>query len=391
MTAVQTGLDRIASDDSVAVRLVRDRKVGLVAHAASVDRELRSAGSVLAGAGAEIRALFGPEHGFSGAAQDMVEVGNAKGTDVPIYSLYGDTPEDLNPKPEWLDGLDVIVIDLQDVGSRYYTYVWTAALMLKVAATAGVEVVVLDRPNPLGGVRVEGAPQRDGYLSFVGLYPIAVRHGLTIAELLSWVRNRDDIARDALHVVPMRGWQRSMTWGQTDLPWVMPSPNMPTVDTAIVYPGGCLVEGTRLSEGRGTTRPFEIWGGPDLDVTELLALDLHGATLRPIEFTPTFQKHGGQPCRGVQVHVDDPWVFRPYEAYQRMLATALRSVPLEERWRTETYEFVSDRPAIDLLTGGPEFRTVVDGGGSLDDGLAFEARGAARFDDERRATWLYEK
>jgi len=391
LTAVQTGLDRIASDDSVAVRLIRARKVGLLAHAASVDRELRGAAAVLAGAGAEISALFGPEHGFSGAAQDMARVGSTGVAHLPIYSLYGDDPGDLSPKPEWFDGLDAIVIDLQDVGSRYYTYVWTAALMLKAAASRGVEVVVLDRPNPLGGVRVEGAPQRDGYLSFVGLYPIAVRHGLTIAELLSWVRNRDDIARDALHVVPMRGWQRSMTWDQTGLPWAMPSPNMPTLDTAIVYPGGCLVEGTKLSEGRGTTRPFEIWGGPDMDVAELLTLDLRGATLRPIEFAPTFHKHAGQPCRGVQVHVNDSWVFRPYEAYQRMLAAVLRSVPTEERWRTETYEFVSDRPAIDLLTGGPEFRAAVDQGASLDDGLAFEARGAARFDDERRASWLYEK
>ncbi len=390
MTSVQTGLDRIASDDSDAVRLVRGRKVGLLGHAASVDRELRAASAVLAAAGAEVCALFGPEHGFAGAAQDMVGVENTEGR-LPTYSLYGDEPEDLSPKPEWLDGLDVIVIDLQDVGSRYYTYVWTAALMLKAAASVGVEVVVLDRPNPLGGLRVEGAPQRDGYLSFVGLYPIAVRHGLTIGELLTWVRNRENIPRDALRVVPMRGWQRSMTWDQTGLSWVMPSPNMPTLDTATVYPGGCLIEGTTLSEGRGTTRPFEIWGGPGLDIAPLLALDLHGATLRLIEFTPTFQKHAGRPCRGVQVHVTDAWVFRPYEAYQRMLAAVLQSVPIETRWRTEPYEFVSDRPAIDLLTGGSEFRAAIDEGASLEDGLAFEARGAAQFDDERRASWLYEK
>jgi len=364
--------------------------VGLLGHAASVDSELRAASAVLAAAGAQVSALFGPEHGFAGAAQDMVGVGSTV-AQLPIYSLYGDAPEDLSPRPEWLDGLDVIVIDLQDIGSRHYTYVWTAALMLKAAASAGLEVVVLDRPNPLGGVRVEGAPQRDGYLSFVGLYPIAVRHGLTIAELLSWVVNRENMPRDALRVVPMRGWQRSMTWSQTGLPWVMPSPNMPTCDTVVVYPGGCLVEGTKLSEGRGTTRPFEIWGGPNLDMASLLALDLHGATLRPIEFTPTFQKHAGQSCRGVQVHVTDAWVFRPYEAYQRMLAAVLRSEPIEARWRTETYEFVSDRPTIDLLTGGPEFRTAVDEGAPLDDGLGSEARGAAQFDDERRASWLYEK
>jgi uncharacterized protein YbbC (DUF1343 family) len=240
-------------------------------------------------------------------------------------------------------------------------------------------------------VRVEGAPQRQGYLSFVGLYPVAVRHGLTIAELMQWVCDREHIDRDVLRVVSMDGWTRAMEWKDTGLRWVMPSPNMPTFDTAVVYPGGCLVEGTRLSEGRGTTRPFELWGAPGLDVEPLLELDLHGVALRPVEFTPTFQKHAGRSCSGVQVHVTDPWVFRPYETYLRMLATVLPPLPVEERWRTEVYEFVSDRPAIDLLTGGSEFRAAVDEGASLDDVLAGEARGAAKFDDERRAAWLYEK
>ena len=391
MTGVRTGLDRIADGDSDAVRLIAGRKKGLLAHAASVDRSLRSTASVLRHAGARVSALFGPEHGFAGAAQDMVGVGNADNTDVPVYSLYGDDAENLSPKPEWLRGLDAIVIDLQDVGSRYYTYVWTAALTMKVAAAVGTDVVLLDRPNPLGGARVEGAPQRDGYLSFVGLYPVAVRHGLTIAELMQWVCEREHIDRDVLHVVTMDGWTRSMQWKDTGLPWVMPSPNMPTVETALVYPGGCLLEGTKLSEGRGTTRPFELWGAPGLDVSPLLELDLHGVTLRPVELTPTFQKHAGQSCSGVQVHVTDPWVFRPYEAYLRMLAAVLPSLPAKERWRTEEYEFVSDRPAIDLLTGGPEFRTAVDEGASLDELYAEEARGAAQFDGERRQAWLYEK
>jgi len=223
------------------------------------------------------------------------------------------------------------------------------------------------------------------------LYPVAVRHGFTVAELVRWVCDRENIDRDFLHVVSMEGWTRSMEWRDTGLPWVMPSPNMPTLDTAVVYPGGCLVEGTRLSEGRGTTRPFELWGAPDVDVGPLLALDLHGVTLRPVEFTPTFQKHAGRSCVGVQVHVTDPWVFRPYETYLRMLAAVLPQLPVEERWRTEVYEFVSDRPAIDLLTGGPEFRIAVDEGSPLDSVLAEEARGAAKFDDERRAVWLYEK
>ena len=391
MTGVRTGLDRIADGDSEAVRLVSGRNIGLVAHAASVDRRFRSAREILDRAGARIRALFGPEHGFAGAAQDMVGVQTDEANEVRIYSLYGDDAEDLSPKAEWLHGLDAIVIDLQDVGSRYYTYVWTAALALKAAALQGVEVVVLDRPNPLGGTRVEGAPQREDYLSFVGLYPVAVRHGLTLAELLRWVCERERLDREALQVVRMDGWQRAMLWDDTKLPWVMPSPNMPTVETATVYPGGCLVEGTKLSEGRGTTRPFELWGGPDLDITPLFGLDLHGVALRPVEFVPTFQKHAGQPCRGVQVHVTDPWVFRPYEAYLRMLAAVLPGLSEADRWRTEPYEFVSDRPAIDLLTGGPEFRLAVDGGAAIDELLSEQSRGAARFDGERRSDWLYEK
>lgn len=391
MNVIQTGLGRLSQDDSDAVRLVRGRRIGLLAHAASVDAELRPAREVLEAAGAKIAALFGPEHGFSGAAQDMVEVEGSSARSLPVYSLYGSAPEALSPKPEWLDGLDAIVIDLQDVGARYYTYVWTAALVLKVAAEMGVEVVVLDRPNPLGGIRVEGAPQRDGYLSFVGLFPIAVRHGLTIGELLVWVRNLEGLPRESLQVVPMRGWQRTMSWNDTGLPWVMPSPNMPTLDTVAVYPGGCLIEGTMLSEGRGTTKPFELWGAPGLDSSALLALELPGALLRPVEFVPMFQKHAREQCNGVQVHVLDPWVFRPYEAYQRMLAVALGAVAPEQRWRTEAYEFVSDRPAIDLLTGGPEFRAAIDRGSSLDECLAKEARGAAQFDEERRSCWLYEK
>jgi len=391
LTGVRTGLDRVADGDSKAVQLIAGRNIGLLAHAASVDRALRPAATVLREAGARISALFGPEHGFAGAAQDMVGVDSDDGPEVPVYSLYGDDAADLSPNPEWLRDLDAVVIDLQDVGSRYYTYVWTAALTMKAAASVGTDIVVLDRPNPLGGVRVEGAPQRKGYLSFVGLYPIAVRHGLTIAELMQWVCDHDQLDREALHIVPMDGWLRKMTYGETGLPWVMPSPNMPTLDTAVVYPGGCLIEGTTLSEGRGTTRPLEIWGGPNLDVAALLELDLHGVTLREVEFVPTFQKHAGAVCAGVQVHVTDPWVFRPYDAYIRMLAAVLPSLSPESRWRTEVYEFVSDRPAIDLLTGGPELRTAIDDGLPLDTVLAREARGAAEFDGQRRAVWLYEK
>ena len=384
MTGVRTGLDRIADGDADAVHLIAGRRIGLLAHAASVDRDLRPAAAVLAAADAQVVALFGPEHGFAGAAQDMVGVQGEDDREVPVYSLYGDDAADLSPKPESVRELDAIVIDLQDVGSRYYTYVWTAALTMKIAASVGTEVIVLDRPNPLGGVGVEGAPQRSGYLSFVGLHSVAVRHGLTIAELLRWVRDEERLERESVHFVLMDGWHRTMTFVDTGLPWVMPSPNMPTFDTATVYPGGCLVEGTTLSEGRGTTRPFELWGAPGLDLARLADLDLHGVRLRPLEFVPTFHKHAGRPCRGVQVHVTDAWVFRPYEAYlqnagdgpcvtRSILKRTLAHRGIRVRLRSARYRS-PDRC-------GPEFRerqsmrqrpwTTC---------LADEARGAAEFD-----------
>jgi uncharacterized protein YbbC (DUF1343 family) len=389
LSAVRTGLDRLVAEEPELSRLVRGRRIGLLAHAASVDARLRPAQTVLHEAGAQIAALFGPEHGFEGAAQDMVGVGSDSGATVPVYSLYGDSFEELSPDPAWLAGLDAVVIDLQDVGTRFYTYVWTAALMLKACLAAGVEVIALDRPNPLGGLEVEGAPQEEAYLSFVGLYPISVRHGLTLAEILRWVCRADALDAAGLRIVPMKGWQRAMSWAQTGLPWVMPSPNMPSLDTATVYPGGCLIEGTRLSEGRGTTRPFEIWGAPGLDTRPLLRLRLPGATLRPLGFAPTFQKHGGESCNGVQVHVTDRDAFRPYESYLRMLAAVLEQLPEEARWRTEPYEFVSDPLAIDLLTGRSDFRVAVDSRSSIEPLIELEQAGAARFDAERKEILLY--
>ena len=391
MTIVQTGLDRIVAGERGPQSLVRGRRIGLLGHAASVDASLRSAAAGLVAAGARLSVLFGPEHGFFGSAQDMVGVESERVESLPVYSLYGDDFDDLSPKPEWLNGLDAVVIDLQDVGARYYTYVWTAALMLKIAARTGVEVIVLDRPNPLGGLVVEGAPPRPGYLSFVGLHPLPVRHGLTIAEILTWVSREEGIDREALSIVAMKGWTRSMLWTDTGLPWVMPSPNMPTLDTAFVYPGGCLIEGTTLSEGRGTTRPFELWGGPSLDCSSLRELTLDGATLRELTFQPMFQKHAGSLCQGVQVHVTDPHVFRSYDGYLRMLAATLSLLPPSVRWRTTPYEFVADRPAIDLLTGGSEFRRCVDESAPLSDLLEAQLVAVTAFEPQREQCFLYEK
>ena len=388
---VQTGLDRLRDDRAVWSR-VAGRRVGLVAHPASVTHDFVHARDVLVEKGARLGALFGPEHGYGGEAQDMAGVGGGAetATGVPIYSLYGADFGSLSPKREWLDGLDAVVIDLQDIGSRYYTYVWTAVLVARACSAAGIETIVLDRPNPLGGLVVEGAPQLPALCSFVGLRAVPIRHGLTAGEIVA------DAARDerlgGVSVVEMTGWRRSMLFNETGLPWVLPSPNMPTVDTAIVYPGGCLLEGTNASEGRGTTRPFEIFGAPWVDGVQLArGIERDGGPglrARPVTFRPTFQKHAGTTCVGVQLHVTDASAFAPYRAY----LTALRAMhPMEGfRWRSERYEFVDDRPAVDLLTGDPKVREGIDAGASVEDLLRV---GQERMDAWRdaRARWIYKE
>lgn len=392
---VESGLDRVAAGAPEVLGHLRGKRVGLLAHPASVTRGLAHAHAVLERAGARVVTLFGPEHGYGGEAQDMAPVGDvddAAEERVRVFSLYGTTFDALRPTPEMLRGLDAVVVDLQDVGARYYTFVWSAALMLEATAAVGIPCVVLDRPNPLGGVVLEGAPQRPGYRSFVGLYDVPVRHGMTIAEITGMVRARLALPAESLVTVPMRGWQRAMYFDDTGLPWVYPSPNMPTLDTALVYPGGCLIEGTLLSEGRGTTRPFEVFGAPWVDgeaLAKTLEGQLPGLALRPLHFQPTFQKHGGQRCGGVQVHVTDRARVRSYEAYLRILHALLTRYPDAPRYRTEEYEYVTDRPAIDLLTGGPEFRQATDAGESIDPWLASEAAGAAAFEAERAPYLLY--
>ncbi len=388
--SVATGLERLASDEQDVVKLVRGRRVGLLAHPASVDARLRHAEDIVRASGANLSVLFGPEHGYTGQAQDMIGVGENAQASARVISLYGDSFEDLSPRPDALSGLDVVVIDLQDVGSRYYTFVWSAALMLIACAKQGVQCVVLDRPNPLNGVTLEGAPQRTGYRSFVGLYDVSVRHGMTIGELCTMVRELAGLPKEALEIVSMHGWQRDMLWTDTGCPWVLPSPNMPTPDTALVYPGGCLIEGTNLSEGRGTTRPFEIWGAPFVSGRELAArVQGPGAILRPLSFEPTFHKHARLTCGGVQVHVRDASSFRSYALYLQLIAEVARHSEGGFRFRTETYEYVSDRPAIDLLTGGPEFRACVSQGAPVQDVLQAEERGAQSFAEQRKPWLLY--
>src|SRR6266849_3466052 len=360
MTAVLSGLDVLLGRLRT---LLGGQSVGLLCHSASVTADLTPAAEALMRLkGVKLRRLFAPEHGITGAAQDLVLVGHERDplTGLPVMSLYG---KRLDPEPHALDGLDALVIDLQDVGARYYTYNWTMALAMQAASRVSLPVIVLDRPNPLGGERLEGNWPEAGWSSFVGLYPLPIRHGMTMGELAGYLNNKHERGCD-LTVVPMLGWRRRMAWEDTGLPWVSPSPNMPTPDTARVYPGGCLVEGTNLSEGRGTTRPFEWIGAPYLDAhryaSALERLSLPGVIFRPARFVPTFHKWAGRVCEGVQIHVTDSDRFKPFLTSLAMIATARRAAPRAFAWKRPPYEFERRRLPIDILCGTDQIRLAIE-------------------------------
>lgn len=355
---MRVGLDVLLSDPA-RISALKGTRVGLLAHPASVTRELVHALDGLLEAGVRPRLLYGPEHGYAGGAQDMAHVADDRDprTGARVVSLYGESFERLSPRRDELADVDVLVVDLQDVGARYYTFVWTALLALRACASAGVRLLLLDRPNPIDGTTVEGRPHTELRLrSFVGLEPVPIRHGKTYGELVA-ERARIEGLADALEVVPIEGWDRTGYADAWDRPFVLPSPNMPTLDTAIVYPGGCLIEATNLSEGRGTTRPFELVGAPWID-GHRLAADLHATGLpgfraRPTSFLPTFQKHAGRACGGVQVHVVDRAAFRPVATYLALLALSRAQDPSRFGLRTEPYEYVdpSEAEALDMLCG----------------------------------------
>ena len=391
---MNAGLDVLLAGSERAAGILRGKRIGLLANAASVTSGLVPAPHALLGADYDVRVLFGPEHGFRGAAQDMEAVAGVEPSRLPVISLYGETFDDLSPKDEHLEGLDAVVCDLPDVGSRYYTFVWTTALMMKACAARGIPVVVLDRPNPLGGEILEGNLPEPKLLSFVGLYPVPVRHGMTPGEIARFVNTEHGLRCD-LTVVPMKSGERLASRAEIaeTASWVLPSPNMPTPETALVYPGGCLVEGTNLSEGRGTTRPFELVGAPWLDADDAAdaanALCMPGVVFRPHVFKPAFHKHAGKMCRGVQVHVADRARFRPYETYLRLLKALSDLDPGRLRWRTEKYEYREDVPAIDLLTGTPTYRRLVSEGASLDPWIETFQADIARFAPSRERSLLY--
>ena len=362
MRIVTTGLERwLGGDDPLG----RGARIGLLAHAASIDADAVHATRRILDAGRHrLDRVFAPEHGLWGVEQDMEGVRSDvdPATGVPVVSLYGDDAESLRPGVEHLDGLDAIVCDVQDVGSRYYTFVYTVAHIMEAAGRAGIPVVVLDRPNPIGG-SIEGPVLDPELSSFVGRYPVPVRHGMTVGEIARLARGAFGV-RAELHVVPMEGWRPDMHFGDTGLPWVPPSPNMPTPGTALVYPGGCLIEGTNLSEGRGTTSPFELVGAPWLDAERLAASVRRAAgpaaRVRAARFRPMFGKHAGRACGGVQVIPADRDAFRPFATYMTLVAEARRQDPESFDWRREPYEFERDRLAIDLLLGRRDLKPLLE-------------------------------
>jgi uncharacterized protein YbbC (DUF1343 family) len=371
---------------------VRGKRLGLIANPSSVDTRLRHAVDVLhEHPDIQLDILFGPEHGLRGFAQDQIELEDEVDaqTGLPVVSLYGPCR---TPTSEMLRGLDALVFDIQDIGSRYYTYIWTMAHAMEACAREDVEMIVCDRPNPLGGNMVEGNLIEDGFTSFVGLYPIPNRHGMTVGELAGLFNETFEIGC-RLKVIPMEGWTRSQWHDETGLPWVMPSPNMPTLETAIVYPGMCLVEGTNVSEGRGTTRPFEIIGAPWIEphrlVRELERENHPGVSFRALHFQPTFHKFAEKICGGVQLHVSDRRAFRPLRTAVAILGVLKRLWPTEFAWREPPYEYESERPAFDILMGNDLVRYQIESGASTGEIEAAWQDQTQQFFIEREPFLLY--
>lgn len=394
---VRTGLDRLLAPDGDGDTLraaLRGRPYGLLVNQASVTADLRHAIDALRDAGLPPTRLFAPEHGVRGHAQDMESVGDEACdpvTGLPVVSLYGDDLASLAPDPAALAGLEVVLVDLPDIGTRYYTFAATGHYLARTARAVGVEVWVLDRPNPIGGTAVEGNLVAPGFESFVGAISLPNRHGLTLGELLRYADAHT--APAPVRVIEALGWSRPEWLDQTGLPWVLPSPNMPNLDAAAIYPGMCLLEATNVSEARGTTRPFELFGAPFVDsvalVRALHALDLPGVRFREAVFKPGFQKWAGSICHGAQVHITDREALRPYATGLAVLSVLWRLYPGQVAWREKPYEFVADIPAIDLLAGCAEVRLAVEGLAPFDELVAIACAGADDYAERRGAVALY--
>lgn len=376
------------------IDLVKGSRVGLVCNQASVDHLLNHSADVLRGTeGVNLTALFGPQHGIRGDLQDnMIETPHTTDseTGLTVYSLYSETRE---PTEEMLRDVDVIVCDLQDVGCRIYTFVYTIANCMRVARRLGKRVVVCDRPNPIGGVAVEGNLLENGFESFVGQYPLPTRHGMTAGELARMFNEHWGIGCE-LEVVPLEGWSRELWFDETDIPWVLPSPNMPTLDSATIFPGTVHLEGTQMSEGRGTTRPFELAGAPYVDAGEfaqrLEATGLPGVKFRPTNFQPTFQKHAGKTCGGVQIHVLDRQEFKPVLTGIAVVKTCFDLYGDNFRWKEPPYEYVFDKNPFDVISGTDSLRKAFERGDTLEEIERSWQPGYESFLKERAKVLLYD-
>lgn len=358
---IKLGLEKVLKEQKVQLKNLR---IGLICNQASVNHQFRHAADLFfEHTDINLVALFGPQHGIRGDVQDnMVETLHEtdKKTGLPIYSLYSETRQ---PSEAMLENLDALVFDLQDVGCRVYTFIYTLANSMKSCAEFGKKMFVLDRPNPVNGITVEGNLLEIGHESFVGQFPIPIRHGLTIGEIAKLFNREFNINCD-LEVISMDGWSREDFYDETDSPWVMPSPNMPTVDTAIVFPGTVYLEGTQISEGRGTTRPFEIVGAPFVDAQELTdalkSLELSGVIFRSTKFIPTFQKHAGKVCEGVFLHVTDRETYESVITGLAVVKTIFELYPNEFKWKEPPYEYVFDRNPFDVISGTFQTRQFIE-------------------------------
>jgi uncharacterized protein YbbC (DUF1343 family) len=364
---IKLGVERLLTEK---IDLLRGARVGLVCNQASVDHGLRHVADLLhQHPDIKLTTLFGPQHGIRGDVQDnMIETAHAadRKTGLPIYSLYSETRE---PTEEMLRDVDIIVVDLQGVGCRIYTFVYTMANCMRAAKKFGRKVIACDRPNPIGGIQVAGNLLDPAFTSFVGQFPIPTRSGMTDVELGRLFNAEFGIDCD-FEAVPMSGWSRELWYDDTDGPWVLPSPNIPTIDTAGVFPGTVHLEGTQMSEGRGTTRPFELVGAPYINAEDFAAalssLGLPGVYFRSCVFVPTFQKHGGQPCGGVQIHVLDRLTFEPVITGIAIVKTAFDMYREHFRWKDPPYEYEYDRNPFDLIAGTSAVREAIERGDSLE-------------------------
>ncbi len=389
---VQTGIERLVTDPSVS-KILKGKRLGLLANPASVNQKLEHSRDLLAQAfPGQLKALFSPQHGFFSEKQDnMIASSDIRDPflKIPIFSLYG--PRRI-PEQEMLELIDTLIIDLQDVGTRVYTFIYTMALCLEAARKYEKEVVVLDRPNPIGGNQIEGNCLNTDYTSFVGMYPIPMRHGLTVGEIARLFNEHFGIGCN-LTVVPMSGWKRDMYFSDTSLPWVIPSPNLPTPASALVYPGQVLWEGTNISEGRGTALPFELFGAPFIKPAFLKDLseqvEYPGVHLRCAGFEPTSNKWQGTLCYGFQLHMTDPMRFQPYKTTLSLLQAVLKAYPEELEWKKPPYEYEYEKLPIDLIIGDQEIRKAIE---SFEDIESIEARwadGLKEFEEIRKEYLLY--